>query len=302
MFRSAPLALALTVVLYGMTSEAQTATGDPQATAAYERGSQAFRERRFGEARIAFSEAVRREPTPARWFALAQACRNMSLYTDAINAFEHYLAAPEAGVAPERITEIRGQVETLRRLVGTLTLHVTPPTATASLDGHPLTLGNERIPLNPGAHVLEVSAEGHRTEHREITTESASQTVLDITLTAAVIENPRLVIEPSVASASVSIDGVSVGAGRIERQLTPGDHAIEINASGYEPFRRSVHLNTTGTTRMDAALQHRGMPGWVLPTVITGSVLVVGGTILGVWLATRDTGPDLHPAWGIVTE
>jgi len=125
---------------------------------------------------------------------------------------------------------------------------------------------------------------------------------LQITLAPVAREAPRLVIEPSIAAATVLLDGQPAGTGRVERTTTAGDHVVEIQASGYQPYRRSVHLGASGTTRIDATLTRQGLPGWVLPTAIAGGALVVGGTILGVWLTTRDTAPALNPAWGTVME
>lgn len=290
---------ALCSVLLAAEAHAQS---DPQAAAAAQRGSTAFTARRYGEARLAFEEAVQREPTPQRLFALGQSCRLTSRYVEAIDAFERYLAAPEPNALPERLTAIRDQVAEMRRLLATLTLHATPASALVTLDGRTITSPLERAAIDPGPHVLELSAEGHRTERREINADSGAQLVFEVTLAAVAVEAPRLVVEPSVASAMVRIDGQTVGAGRVAQSLTPGDHAVEIEAPGYEVFRRTVRLGSTGVTRMDASLQHRGLPGWVLPTAIAGGVLLVGGTVLGVWAATRDTSPELHPVWYFVDE
>lgn len=271
-------------------------------TVAYQRGSEAFRERRFGDARIAFEEAVRLEPNAARWFALGQACRNTSRYTQAIDAFEHYLAAPPPSEDPARIATVRAEVDSIRRLVGRLSLTVTPATAAVSLDGRALALPIDQALVDPGPHVLEVAAEGHRPERREVNVTGGAALVLQFALTPVTTQGPRLIIESSEPGAQISVDGQNVGSGRADRTLSAGDHLVEINASGYEPFRRPVHLGATGTTRVDATLRRRGLPGWVVPVAIAGSVVVVAGVVTGVVIATRDTGPELNPAWGTVTE
>jgi hypothetical protein len=266
------------------------------------RGMAMFREHRYGEARQIFEEVVRREPTPQRWYSLGLAARAMSRYTQAIDAFEHFLAAPPANATPELLTEVRGHIAEMRQHLGALTLTVTPATATPLLDGRPLALPTERVVLDPGAHVLEITVADHRPERREFSVDSGATVTLQITLAPVAREAPRLVIEPSVATAAVLLDGQPVGTGRVERSTTAGDHVIEIQANGYQPFRRPVHLGASGTTRIDASLTRQGLPGWVLPTAIAGGALAIGGTILGVWLATRDTSPELHPAWGTVME
>lgn len=273
-----------------------------QAAEAAQRGEAAFRDRRYGDARLAYEEATRLEPTPNRWYMLGQACRGMSRYTQAIDAFEHFLTAPGADVDPARIPLLRAEIESMRRLVGRLSLTVTPATAAVSLDGRALALPIDQALVDPGPHVLEVTAEGHRPERREVNVTGGAALVLQFALTPVTTQGPRLIIESSEPGAQISVDGQNVGSGRADRTLSAGDHLVEINASGYETFRRPVHLGATGTTRVDATLRRRGLPGWVVPVAIAGSVVVVAGVVTGVVIATRDSGPELNPAWGTVTE
>ncbi len=275
---------------------------DADVAALMARGMAMFNERRYGEARQAFEEVCRREPTPQRWYSLGLAARNVSRYTQAIDAFERFLAAPSASTTPELLAQVRGHIAEMRQRIGTLTVAVTPPPTTVALDGRSITLTADNLPIDPGPHVMEFGVADHRVERREFNVSSGSTVTLQVTLVPLARELPRLVVEPSVATAAVQIDGQSVGTGRVEQPLPAGDHLVEIQANGYQPFRRTVHLAGSGTTRVDAALTRQGLPGWVLPTAIAGGALVVGGTILGVWLATRETTPELRPAWGTVME
>lgn len=285
-----------------LTPTTSATPADPEVAAMVARGRAAFDERRYGDARVIFEEVVRREPTPQRLYALGMACRNVSRYAQAIAAFERFLAEPSASADPALLDEVREQIAAMHRLMGRLSLAVTPDAATAMLDGHALTLPADQFALDPGNHVLDLAAPQHRAEHREFTVESGAAVQFQVALVAEAHESPRIIVEPTPATAAVYVDGMPAGHGRIERVLPPGPHVVEVRAEGHASFRREVRLTSSGTLRIDAVLATRGTPGWVLPTAIAGGVVLVGGTILGVWLATRDTGPNLHPAWGTVTQ
>jgi hypothetical protein len=62
-----------------------------------------------------------------------------------------------------------------------------------------------------------------------------------VTLAATKLD-ARVRIEPLPASARVDLDGVSVGAGIWEGQLTSGEHRIEVSAPGHLPYRKTASV------------------------------------------------------------
>lgn len=262
---------------------------DPEAEADYQRGVQAFRDRRYGDARAAFEAAVRRQPTPASLFAYAQSCRNSGRYVDAVAAFERYLATPEAPGEAQMRTDVRAELAQLRRSLATLTVEVGPPLASLRIDGRPLAVANGQQTLDPGAHVIEFSADGHHPERREVTLGAGGQLVLHVDLRATAPTHARLVVEPDVATATVLVDGRRVGVGHVELDVPAGDHLLEIQAAGRDSYRRPLHVDGSGTLRIAATLPRRGLPGWVLPVTIGGGLALVGGAIaLGFALSSND--------------
>lgn len=300
-----PFALALALATATPTVLAQApprpaaqpvAPDDPQAEADYQRGAQAFRDRRYADARVAFGASVSRRPTPARLFAYGQACRNSGHYVDAVSAFERFLATPPAADDGQTRAQVRDQVALLRRSIVTLRVEVTPARFSLHVDGQAALVANGSLALDPGAHVIELGAEGHQGQRREVTLEAGQEIVLRVDLPAA---DARVVVEPDVTTATVTIDGRVAGRGRVDVELPFGDHLVEIEAAGYQPWRRPVRLDAAGTVRLAATLSRRGLPGWVLPVSIAGGVALVGGAIaLGVALSSggaSDALPsDLH--------
>ena len=64
-----------------------------------------------------------------------------------------------------------------------------------------------------------------------------------ITLAATKLD-AKLRVEPVPASARVDVDGVSVGAGIWEGQLTSGAHTIEVYAPGHVSYSRQITVNS----------------------------------------------------------
>src|SRR5207247_2497550 len=102
-------------------------------------------------------------------------------------------------------------------------------------------LTGAEVTLDPGAHVIELNADGYRTFRQEVnlapggTLEISAQ--LEPTAWAA-----RLVVTASVPAATVYIDDQFVGTGHADRHLPAGDHRIEVHAPGFDVYHRSVRI------------------------------------------------------------
>ncbi len=130
------------------------------AAAAFARGRQALLARRNDEAADAFHEAVRIEPTAGTWRWLGVTLRGMARYTEAIAAFERYLAAPEADATAEQLAQAHVALAEMRRALGTLVVTVSPSRTTLLVDARPRSIGAGEVELDPGEHVVELRAEG----------------------------------------------------------------------------------------------------------------------------------------------
>jgi hypothetical protein len=75
-----------------------------------------------------------------------------------------------------------------------------------------------------------------------------------VTLAATKLD-ARVRIEPLPASARVDLDGVSVGAGIWEGQLTSGEHRIEVSAPGHLPYRKTLGISSGRREILRVALE-----------------------------------------------
>jgi tetratricopeptide (TPR) repeat protein len=271
-----------------------------QALRAFERGREALVARRNDDAAAAFQEAATLEPSPGTWRWLGSTLRSMARYTEAIAAYERFLAAPTVGATAQNLAEVSEAIDEMRRRQATLTISARPLNATITVDGRTLAVAPSGLRLDPGAHVVGASLEGFVEAHRELTLVAGTQGVVEFDLRPR--SSARLIVNATVPSAAILVDGEVVGRGHIDRALESGSHVVLVRAEGYEAFERTLRFGLVGVTRLEATLTRPGLPRWVLPVSIVGGALVAGGAVTAVVLATRQSDPTINPGWGEIRE
>ncbi len=281
-----------------------THADDAAGRAAFDRGLQALRAGRHAEAELALRDALRLRPTPITVYNLALALRALGRYGESIECFERYLQQPEPAASPERLAAIRAELTELQRMVPRVELTVQPPDAAVRVDGRAAQRDAAGLRLDPGEHTFEVEAEGFERDRRVLTLAPGAQVILALSLRPTPAE-ATLVVEPSLPSARVSVDGASVGNGRVERTLQPGEHVVEVSAAGHDLWRRAVTLRPRGALRLDVALTPTRAvsrtPAWVLPVAIVGGAALVAGVVAGVAVGTRGVDEPIRGTWGTFT-
>jgi hypothetical protein len=225
-------------------------------------------------------------------YNLALAYRGLGRYVTAVEAFERYLRAPDPAAPAERLAAIREELAELRAQLVRVTLRVTPADAALTLDGRLLGAvpSGEAITLDPAPHVFAWTAPDHRPERRELSGAAGASVALDVRLEP--LREGRLAVEPTPSTASVSVDGRPLGAGRHELVTPPGEHWVEVRAAGFVPVRRAVRVGATGVVRLALSLDREPTPAWVMPTAIAGSAVGVGALIAVLVTVLKPTIPD----------
>lgn len=306
---------------------APATTNEPVAVR-YERALDALESHHPEVARPLLEAVVEVEPTGVHLYNLALAYRELNLRAPAVEAFERALAATPDTFSRRERRAIERQLPRLRAACATVILAGLPGGSTVRVDGRPVAVRAEGNLVDAGARVIEAHADGFRAGRRELTAAAGESLRVELPLereaptvaAAPAVVTPvvaavptvvvvapaapaaRVVIDPSVPSARVRLDGVEIGRGHVDREAEQGSHVVEVSAEGYEPLTRTLHVGTTGVTRLDAGLVRRGRAGWVLPVVIAGGLVVVGGIVTGVVLATQTTETPINPNWGQITE
>lgn len=305
--RSVPLAAALVFAPWSVGAQpappaqpAQPVVVD-EARAAYESGIAHLDAARYQEAALALERSRALREVPVVLYNLALAYRGLGQYRKAVGLFDRYLEAPGAGVTPERVAAVRAEREELERALVHATITVTPASATLRVDGGEPVPSPETLELDPGPHVLEWSAPAHRPHREPITATPGLRRSFAVVLEP--IREGRLQVDTSYPSVEIAIDGVRAGVGRVDRELPVGDHVVTLRAASYNDVQRRVTVQPGVTVRVVVTMERRARPGWVLPAVIGGAVVVVGAVVAGVLIAAQpDVPPLVNGSWGTFRE
>ena len=266
--RLAPLSFALAFAASApINAHAQTRSNTPasvDARAQYLAGVQALEQGRYADAMVAFEASYQARPVPIVLYNLALTYRGLGRTRAAIDAFERYLARPEANAPRDRIEAVNTELPRLRASLARIVVIAPGITDRVMLDDQDaVTLGQE-ISVDPGRHRLETHAADGSVIRR------------DVTLAAGASERIELVdarpVSAQVPTAVAVTTTQSTGAARV--RFDGETHPVQ-------PARR----------------------GWVVPVILIGAgVLVAGAAITtGVVLGSTPQAPYMA-SWGVVRE
>jgi hypothetical protein len=133
-------------------------------------------------------------------------------------------------------------------------------------------------PLAPGDHVLLLRGEGDLGTMPLAVTVKRDET-MRLTLAAEKLSS-RVRVEPEPPTASVAIDGVTVGQGTWEGRLRAGKHRLEIASPGFTASVREVSLTDGQRDVLRVQLaRDSGSPFWSKPPPPSRFMLEVGGGV-----------------------
>jgi outer membrane receptor protein involved in Fe transport len=98
------------------------------------------------------------------------------------------------------------------------------------------------LSLSPGRHSLELRAEGHRAERREIVVEPHGAATVDVTLDVLPAPSGAIAVGGSARGASVAIDGKVVGFVPTVVSVPAGDHRLLVTLEGHEPWQQRIRV------------------------------------------------------------
>jgi hypothetical protein len=240
-------------------------------------------------------------------------------YTDAIASLRRFLAESEAlsKLTRTQAAEVRTMRSEAHQLVTEMTallapiaLTVEPGDAQVLMDGRAIAaIDRGRIELPPGAHVLEVSAEGHHPERREISVVAGRPIALAIRL-RPIPRTGHLVVTSQTPLTQIFIDGQDRGAAPVTVELPAGGHRLEARAPGHLPHASEVALAVGQRREIKLALDPPPPPPPPPPTPLHrrwwfwGAVgAAVAGGVATAIVARPGSQPALVGTWdpGVVS-
>ncbi|MCB9592507.1 MAG: PEGA domain-containing protein [Sandaracinaceae bacterium] len=286
------LALAASSVVAN-AARAQDAAG---ARAAFEEGRQHAAAERWAEALEDFERSFELFERPPTLFNIASVLVRLGRAREAIATIDRYVELTAASPDRRMLRDAQALREVAAQSLRTLELEVAPDDARVTVDGDVAEGSGPRrsIVLDPGAHVLEITAPGHAPARNELPSDA---TTLAVTLDVLPGE---LELGSDVEGAELSVDGEPVGTTQATLTLAAGMHAVRVVAEAHEPFERQVQVQPGETIRVFAQLvpiiDEPGVLESPLFWGIAGGVLAVGVVVLV--LALTIEGPVADPYGG----
>lgn len=182
-----------------LASPAARADPAADASARFQEGRQLFRERQFTRAREAFEAAYAILPDPRVLANVAACFASEGRGREAVAAYRRFLRDAGPDVQAASMNEARAEVTRLLATLGDLALIVEPEGAEVRIDGE--VAGAAPLPgeiaLAPGAHRVEVRAEGREPYTRDLELAAGQRVDLRVVLEAPrpAPPPPRMVME-----------------------------------------------------------------------------------------------------------
>ncbi len=295
---------ALCAVLGPASVRAQSAGSQDEARAHYERGIALYDEGQFVAALAEFEAAYTQSRRAPILYNVGQIHARLGRAVEAVDALERYLAEGGASIAPERRALVERELETQRARIATVTLTVSVPGATVTLDDEQVGVAPLASPLrlSAGEHVVAARADGFETARFRFRIAGGEARAVTLELVARGEGAARLRLVIDVPGVDVLVDGRSVGLSPIEIPLglPPGSHRIELSRPGYEPLERTVELPPSGEATLALDLVRApSAPAGVLTRVAlalptTSHTVRIDGETLGAGTSTIDLPHGLH--------
>lgn len=187
--KSVAVAIFLVASLLASAAFAQGGdTGADTATARelFKQGIALSKQGRWEEAREKLARSLTLKATPLTYYTLAVAERESGRLVDALEHFRAFLVATPNETTEAYVEPARKAIAELEKRVARVLVRVEPADAapTLSIDGIPVpeaALGNKRL-VDPGNHVITVSAEGFEPVARSVSLAEGAHEELVITL------------------------------------------------------------------------------------------------------------------------
>lgn len=265
-------------------SSGETVVSDP-GREHFQRGLTLADHGHWSDAILEFERARSLGPSASVHFNLAIAYRVVHRIREAAEAFESFLSIAPADTPAPVLAQARGAIQQLHGQLGSVVIDVRPPDATLLIDNEAVAIAPV-LWLEPGLHTLVAVSDGRAAVTRIVRVQTGSRVNVRLTVPPQ-NSRARIVVNAQPERAMIRIDGSEVSQGHAEELVSIGTHRVEVSASSYDSFSRSVTMIDQQTLLINVHLEPqrtilRHPVFWT-----TLGVLIAGGVTTAAILATR---------------
>lgn len=275
--------------------------GDSAATArnAYNAGTKAFADQRFGEAALAFETAAAEKPNAIALFTAALSWDRTNAPERAADDYARALALP--GLPPDKVAQAKERLAGLEAMLGAVS--VTGPEGTrVQLDANTERPVPATLHGSAGMHTLAVRSPGGGIERRPVVVERGKTTPLDLSTAAPAPPSTPAPNEPAAPSSTAApAPETPSGASKSDWKRPVG---LTLMGVGGATLLAGVVL---GLEAQDAKSAYDAAPvqatydhasslqTWTDVAFIAGGVIAAGGIALFVWPSSGKAASEPAP-------
>jgi hypothetical protein len=227
------------------------------------------------------------EGDPRLLWNAASCEKSLRRYARAMALVRRYLDSRSPLITHEGEIAARTFLAAAEPLTAPLVIEANVPDALVYLDdellGKTPLEGGVRVDL--GTHRLLVK-KGNHTDYVETLSIGGSDELRVTALLRPLERRGRLVVRASPGD-DITVDGVLVGAGRVELRMPSGVHTVRVTGPGARPFDARVLVDERRTRSLDVVLERAepssSLPPWVWAaggSLVTGLLMTSGYFIL----------------------
>ncbi len=251
-----------------------------------------FNDGNFNAALAEFQRAYDLRPSPGLLYNIGLTQKALFRYDEAVDTLERYLAE-ETKLSPERRAECLQLTTEMKALLAPITITIEPAGAVVSVDGRSIGKAPLLRPLRlaAGSHTLETSADGWKTQKRDLMVSAGIPLNLNIRLDL-IPKTGQVRINAAPPESEIRIDGRVLGRPPAQIELGAGGHQLDIQAPKYTPYAVELIIAAGQTRTIDIVLQKppkRIYEKWYLWTPL--ALAVAGGLGVGLGLGLKPPDP-----------
>lgn len=282
------VALALVAALLSASPRAEA---QESARERFEAGMEALDAGRFRDAAVAFERSFALGPRLPTAFNWALALRGLGEALAAERLYQRLLDGELGALRPRDRAAVETLRDEVRATIGELRLSLEGPaslaTLEARLDGEEIATapGTVTLRVDPGEHVIVVSALDHESVEHRFTTEGGAVTAIALRLVPSVDERPStLLLRSNDPDTYFVIEGHGEGTAPFRSELPPGRYDVIVRGAHGE---RTTEVEVPAGRRVALTLDppERSVLRRPWFWVVTG--VVVAGIVAGAVAVSR---------------
>jgi hypothetical protein len=209
----------------------------------------------YAGALIKFRSAYDASKDPRLLWNVAFCQKNLRHYSKVIAILQRYLDEGGATLTANDKQEARDLIAMIEPFTTRATIAVDEAGAQILVDDDPVGTSPLEAPvvLDIGERRLRVLKEGFRPYERALVVGGSADVRVEVALEKEVHEGKLLVEAPP--GASILLDDVSIGSGKVEQSLASGGHQLRVTAPGMRPYQTEIVIQDKETRSLDVVLE-----------------------------------------------